>query len=64
MDNIEYKNLKDSFKVEFRSPSLFSYLLRNNIFNPSKLFHQMSKEDLIGCYKELYKKHLKLLEEL
>ncbi len=61
---IKYENLKDAYKVEAKSPSLFSYLLNNNEFNPHRLFHQLSKEELIEKYKELTKKHLELLEGL
>lgn len=59
-----YKNLKDAYKVESKSKSLFSYLLNNNEFNKNKLFHQLSKDELIEKYKELYKKHLELLENI
>lgn len=63
-DKIKYEDLKDAYKVEAKSPSLFGYLLINNEFNPHRLFHQLSKEELIEQYKELTKKHLELLENL
>lgn len=53
---IKYENLKDVYKVEAKSPSLFTYLLRNNEFNTQRLFHQLSKEELIEEYKKLTKK--------
>jgi hypothetical protein len=59
-----YDSLKDVYKVEEKSLSLYHYLLVNNEFNRNKLFHQLTKEELITEYKELVKKHLKLLEEL
>lgn len=58
---IKYENLKDAYKIEAKSPSLFNYLLTNNEFNHHRLFHQLSKEELILKYKELTKKHLELL---
>ncbi len=64
LEPLKYEDLKDVYKVEAKSPSLFSYLLNNNEFNPHRLFHQLSKEELIEKYKELTKKHLELLEGL
>lgn len=64
LEPLKYEDLKDAYKVEAKSPSLFSYLLNNNEFNPLMLFHQLSKEELIEKYKELTKKHLELLEGL
>ena len=61
---IKYENLKDAYKVEAKSPSLFSYLLSNNELNTHRLFHQLTKEELIEKYNELTKKHLELLEGL
>lgn len=64
VDKIKYEDLKDVYKVESKSKSLFSYLLNNNEYNPRRLFHQLSKKELIENYKELSKKHLELLESL
>lgn len=64
LEPLKYEDLKDVYKVKAKSPSLFSYLLNNNEFNPHRLFHQLSKEELIEKYKELTKKHLELLEGL
>ncbi len=61
---IKYENLKDVYKIESKSTSLFRYLLLNNDFNPHRLFHELDKEELIEKYKELTKKHLELLENL
>lgn len=62
--DIEYNELKDIFKLEAKSSSLFIYILKNHEFVTHKLFHQLSKEELIEEYKELTKKHLELLENL
>ncbi len=59
-----YDSLKDVYKIEEKSLSLYHYLLANNEFNRNKLFHRLTKKELIIEYKELVKKHLKLLEEL
>ncbi len=64
IESNKYEDLKDAYKVEVKSKSLFSYLLQNNEFNSYRLFHQLSKEELISKYKELTKKHLELLEGL
>ena len=64
LEPLKYEDLKDAYKVEAKSPSLFIYLLNNNEFNLQRLFHQLSKEELIEKYKELTKKHLELLEGL
>lgn len=61
---INYNDLKDVYKIESKSKSLFSYLLNNSFYNPYRLFHQLTKEELIENYKELTKKHLELLENL
>jgi len=61
---IKYKELKDVYKVEYESKSLFNYLLENNEFNHQKLFHELNKEELIEQYKKLTKEHLELLENL
>ncbi len=60
----EYKNLKDAYKVKSKNNSLFDYLLSNSEYNQGRLFHQLSKEELIEKYIELTKKHLELLKEL
>lgn len=64
VDKTPYEDLKDAYKIEYKSKSLFSYMLNNNEFNPRRLFHQLSKQELIESYKELSKKHLELLESL
>ncbi len=61
---IQYDNLKDVYKVQAKSDSLFKYLLNNNEFNKYKLFHQLTKYEIISNYKELTKKHLELLESI
>lgn len=60
----KYEDLKDAYKVQAKSPSLFSYLLNNNEFNAHRLFHQLTKEELIENYKKLIQKDLELLENL
>ncbi len=64
LEPTKYEDLKDAYKVKDKSPSLFSYLLNNNEFNTHRLFHELSKEELIKKYKELSKKHLDLLNNL
>ena len=61
---MEYENLKDVYKVKEKSESLFSYLLHNNAFNPHKLFHTLTKDEIIKKYKELTKEHLELLNSI
>jgi len=61
---LKYEELKDIYKVERKSKNLFDYLLNDNVFNSNKLFHQLTKEELIENYKTLTKKHLELLENL
>lgn len=60
----DYNNLKDVYKVKEQSGSLYAYLLANNEFDVSKLFKNLTKEELIAKYKRLSEKHLKLLENL
>lgn len=60
----KYEDLKDAYKVQAKSPVLFSYLLHTNEFNPHRLFHRLTKEELIENYKKQYKKDLELLENL
>lgn len=64
LEPTKYEDLKDAYKVEYKSNSLFSYMLANNEFNPHRLFHELSKEELIAKYKELSEKHLQMLESL
>lgn len=64
LEPTKYEDLRDVYKVKYHSNSLFSYLLNNNAFNPHKLFCDLTKEELIEDYKELYKKHLELLKSL
>lgn len=64
---LAYNELKDVYKMQHHSPSLFSYMLNNKVYdntNDEVLFHQLSKEELIERYKELTKKHLEILENL
>lgn len=64
MFEIKYEDLKDAYKIEKKNRHLFNYMLLNHVYDPSNLFHNLKKEELIREYKELYKKHLKLLEDL
>lgn len=64
LTQLKYEDLKDVYKVERRSKSLFGYLLANEDYNPNRLFHKLSKQEIIEKYKELTKKHLELLEAL
>ena len=61
---LKYEELKDIYKVKDKSNSLFDYLLTNNEFNPNRLFHKLSKEELVDEYEKLSKEHLELLKSL
>ena len=64
LEPLKYEELKDVYKVKEHSPTLFSYLLHNNKFNPHRLFHELSKEELIEEYKKLTEEHLEILKRL
>lgn len=64
---LAYNELKDVYKIQHHSPSLFSYMLNNKVYDdykPDRLFNQLDKYELIEMYKELTKKHLEILENL
>lgn len=61
---LEYDKLKAVYKVKSKSETLFDYLLENNDFDKNRIFHQLSKEQLIDDYIALTKKHLELLQNL
>lgn len=64
LEPLKYEELKEVYKMQQHSPSLFSYMLHNNEFNPNHLFHMYSKKELIEAYKKLTAKHLEILENL
>jgi len=59
-----YNNLTDVQKLREQNHKLYDYLYETNQFDISKLFHTLTKEELVAKLKRQFEKDLKLIENL